>query len=376
MKSPLLFTPGPLTTSRSVKEAMLLDLGSRDRRFIDVVRGIRGRLLALGGAAEPEYTAVLMQGSGTFGIESVLGSAVPRAGKVLVLSNGAYGERIAEIARVLQIDVEVIATDERRPVDPAAAALALARDTKISHVAAVHCETSTGLRNPVEALGRTVREAGRSLVIDAMSSFGAVPLSLPEIGIDYLISSANKCIEGVPGFSFVLARRAALEGASGNARSLSLDLAAQARGLDGNGQFRFTPPTHAILAFNQALDELDGEGGVAGRAARYGKNCDVLTRAMKAMGFRLYLDEAFRSHIITSFYCPDHPRFSFDDFYSRLAARGFVIYPGKVSRADCFRIGTIGRIYPADVEALTAAIAEVLAEMDIPVPLAKERDQA
>lgn len=376
MKSPLLFTPGPLTTSRSVKEAMLLDLGSRDRRFIDVVRGIRGRLLALGGAAEPEYTAVLMQGSGTFGIESVLGSAVPRAGKVLVLSNGAYGERIAEIARVLQIDVEVIATDERRPVDPAAAALALARDTKISHVAAVHCETSTGLRNPVEALGRTVREAGRSLVIDAMSSFGAVPLSLPEIGIDYLISSANKCIEGVPGFSFVLARRAALEGASGNARSLSLDLAAQARGLDGNGQFRFTPPTHAILAFNQALDELDGEGGVAGRAARYGKNCDVLTRAMKAMGFRLYLDEAFRSHIITSFYCPDHPRFSFDDFYSRLAARGFVIYPGKVSRADCFRIGTIGRIYPADVEALAAAIAEVLAEMDIPVPLAKERDEA
>lgn len=376
MKSPLLFTPGPLTTSRSVKEAMLLDLGSRDRRFIDVVRGIRGRLLALGGAAEPEYTAVLMQGSGTFGIESVLGSAVPRAGKVLVLSNGAYGERIAEIARVLQIDVEVIATYERRPVDPAAAALALARDAKISHVAAVHCETSTGLRNPVEALGRTVREAGRSLVIDAMSSFGAVPLSLPEIGIDYLISSANKCIEGVPGFSFVLARRAALEGASGNARSLSLDLAAQARGLDGNGQFRFTPPTHAILAFNQALDELDGEGGVAGRAARYGKNCDVLTRAMKAMGFRLYLDEAFRSHIITSFYCPDHPRFSFDDFYSRLAARGFVIYPGKVSRADCFRIGTIGRIYPADVEALTAAIAEVLAEMDIPVPLAKERDEA
>lgn len=376
MKSPLLFTPGPLTTSRSVKEAMLLDLGSRDRRFIDVVRGIRGRLLALGGAAEPEYTAVLMQGSGTFGIESVLGSAVPRAGKVLVLSNGAYGERIAEIARVLQIDVEVIATDERRPVDPAAAALALARDTKISHVAAVHCETSTGLRNPVEALGRTVREAGRSLVIDAMSSFGAVPLSLPEIGIDYLISSANKCIEGVPGFSFVLARRAALDGASGNARSLSLDLAAQARGLDGNGQFRFTPPTHAILAFNQALDELDGEGGVAGRAARYGKNCDVLTRAMKAMGFRLYLDEAFRSHIITSFYCPDHPRFSFDDFYSRLDARGFVIYPGKVSRADCFRIGTIGRIYPADVEALTAAIAEVLAEMDIPVPLAKERDEA
>jgi 2-aminoethylphosphonate-pyruvate transaminase len=364
----LLFTPGPLTTSRSVKEAMLLDLGSRDRDFVEMVRGIRGRLLALGGAAEPEYTAVLMQGSGTFGVESVLGSVVPRGGRLLVLSNGAYGERIAQIARVLQIDVEVVATDERRAIDPAAAAEALARDMKMSHVAVVHCETSTGLLNPIEAIAARVREAGRSLIVDAMSSFGAVPLSLPEIGVDYLISSANKCIEGVPGFSFVLARRAALEGASGNARSLSLDLAAQARGLDVNGQFRFTPPTHALLAFNQALGELDEEGGVAGRAARYRENCSILVRAMESMGFRLYLEEALRSYIITSFHCPPHPRFSFEDFYGRLSARGFVIYPGKVSRADCFRIGTIGRIHPSDVEALAAAIAEVLAEMDISLP--------
>lgn len=365
----LLFTPGPLTTSRSVKEAMLLDLGSRDRVFIEMVRGIRGRLLALGGAAEPEYTAVLMQGSGTFGVESVLGSVVPRDGTLLVLSNGVYGERIAQIARVLQIDVEVIAGDERRAIDPDAAADALARDAKITHVAAVHCETSTGLLNPIETLGARVREAGRSLIVDAMSSFGAVPLSLPGAFIDYMISSANKCIEGVPGFSLILARRAALEGASGNARSLSLDLAAQARGLDGYGQFRFTPPTHALLAFNQALDELESEGGVEGRAARYSENCGVLTRAMEAMGFRPYLEEALRSYIITSFHCPPRPRFSFDDFYNRLSVRGFVIYPGKVSRADCFRIGTIGRIFPADVEALAAAIAEVLAEMEISVPL-------
>jgi 2-aminoethylphosphonate-pyruvate transaminase len=371
-----LFTPGPLTTSRSVKEAMLLDLGSRDRVFVEMVRGIRSRLLALGGAAEPEYTAVLMQGSGTFGVESVLGSVVPRPGdgRLLVLSNGAYGERIAQIARVLQIDTEVIATPEfeRRAIDPAAAAEALARDSKISHVAAVFCETSTGLLNPIEALGARVREAGRSLIVDAMSSFGAVPLSLPEVGVDYLISSANKCIEGVPGFSFILARRAALEGASGNARSLSLDLAAQARGLDSNGQFRFTPPTHALLAFHQALEELEAEGGVKGRAARYQANCSTLTRAMEAMGFRLYLEGALRSYIITSFYCPAHPRFSFEDFYNRLSARGFVIYPGKVSRADCFRIGTIGRIHPPDVEALAAAIAEVLTEMGIPVPVQNE----
>lgn len=368
----LLFTPGPLTTSRSVKEAMLLDLGSRDRRFIEMVRGIRGKLLALAGVGEPEHTAVLMQGSGTFGVEATLGSVVPRDKKLLVLVNGAYGQRMAEMARVLGIAAEVIEGDERRPIDPGGAAAALARDGRISHVAAVHCETSTGLVNPIKALGACVREAGRSLIVDAMSSFGAVPISMGDVGIDYLISSANKCIEGVPGFSFVLARRAALEAAAGNARSLSLDLAAQARGLDANGQFRFTPPTHALLAFEQALRELEEEGGVPGRAARYRESCEVLVESMKGMGFRLYLEEGFRGYIITSFYCPAHPRFSFDDFYGRLSDRGFVIYPGKVSRADCFRIGSIGRVYPDDMRALVSVVGEVLGEMGIGVPLAGE----
>ena len=199
-----------------------------------------------------------------------------------------------------------------------------------------------------------------------MSSFGAVPIEVAATGSDFLISSANKCIEGVPGFSFVIAKRETLLACEGNARTVSLDLHAQWRGLENDGQFRFTPPTHAILAFEQALQELDDEGGVAGRASRYAANHRALLDGMQAMGFRPYLDPERQNVIITSFHYPTHPNFKFGDFYDRLAKRGFVIYPGKVSQAECFRIGTIGHIFERDVRRLLAAIRTVLDEMGIP----------
>lgn len=362
-KDKVLFTPGPLTTSRTVKQAMLRDLGSRDGAFIAVIRDIRARLLAMAGAGAAGYEAILMQGSGTFAIEAVLVSATPPDGKVLIVVNGAYGKRMAEICRVAGIAYACVECAEDTLPDLDAVEAALDADPAVAMVAVVHCETTTGIMNPVEALGRRVRARGRSYFVDSMSAFGAAPIDLKSCCIDYLVSSANKCVEGVPGFGFVLARRETLLGCEGWARSLSLSILDQWRGLEGNGQFRFTPPTHALLAFHQALLELEQEGGPEGRAARYRRNYEVLVDGMRAMGFREYLRPELQGHIITSFRYPNDPRFSFERFYSLLNDRGFVIYPGKVSNADCFRIGNIGRIFEADVRGLLAAIRETVAEM-------------
>lgn len=369
----LLFTPGPLTTSHTVKEAMLHDAGSWHFEFNAMVASVRARLLRLAGVSrEQGYETVLLQGSGTFGVEAVFQTCVPPAGKVAVLSNGAYGERMIQMLDHARIAHVALRSAENAPADPVALDVLLADDDAITHVAAVHCETTTGILNPVAGLGRVVAKHRRRYVVDAMSSFGALPLSLPGAHVDFLVSSANKCIEGVPGFSFVLCRRAALLECEGIARSLSLDLLAQLKGFEKNGQFRYTPPTHAILAFTRALDELDAEGGPPAREARYRRNHEVLVAGMRALGFRPYLDPAVQSCIITSFHFPADPEFDFDTFYRRLSDKGFVIYPGKLSAADTFRIGSIGRLFEADMRALLAAVQQTLDELDIlvetPVP--------
>src|SRR5262249_28339717 len=296
---------------------MLCDLGSRDAAFVALVRDVRRRLLALGGVASDEYTSVLMQGSGTFAVESVLGSVIPPNGKLLALVNGAYGRRIAQIADVLKIHCTTLTLPEESALDLDMVAQVLTTDSAITHIAAVHCETTSGIINPIEAIGALARVHAKGYIVDAMSSFGAVPIDLQAAAIDYLISSANKCIEGVPGFAFVLARQSALAATEGYARSLSLDLLAQSRELEHSGQFRFTPPTHALLAFHQALIELEGEGGIAGRAARYRANYVALVAGMRELGFREYLAPEDQGYIITSFRYPDDPAFSFGVFYER-----------------------------------------------------------
>jgi 2-aminoethylphosphonate-pyruvate transaminase len=361
----ILFTPGPLTTSRTIKQAMLRDLGSRDMEFIGVVRDIRRRLVALGEASEEAYTTVLMQGSGTFGIESVVSSTIPPDGHMLVIVNGAYGRRIVQMANMLNIPTTALSYEENQLPDMDDLHHALRSDGSITHVAAVHCETTSGIMNPIAVIGGIASEHGKVFLVDAMSSFGAVPVNLAACHIDYLISSSNKCIEGVPGFSFVLARKEALLSTRGYARSLSLDVLAQWEGLEGNGQFRFTPPTHVMLAFHQALQELEAEGGVAGRAERYRANYETLVQGMRAMGFREYVAPEYQGYIITSFLYPTHPHFDFGAWYERLSARGQIIYPGKVSSADCFRIGNIGRIVPRDVQTLLAVIRETLDAMGV-----------
>ena len=362
----LLFTPGPLTTSLSVKQAMLHDAGSWHFEFNAKVKWVREKILEVAGLSQGAgWETILLQGSGTFGVEAVFATCVPPNGKVAVLANGAYGERMALMLQHLRIDHLVLRSPENSPNDPAALDRALAGDKTITHAAIVHCETTTGILNPITDVGRVVKNHRRAYIVDAMSSFAAIPIDFAAAGIDFLISSANKCIEGVPGFSFVVCRRDALLACEGYARCLSLDLLDQLKGFDKNGQFRYTPPTHSLLAFEQAMKELEHEGGVTERGERYRRNQETLMEGMKQLGFRPYLDSAVQSPIITSFYYPDTESFAFDAFYRLLSDKGFIIYPGKISRANTFRIGSIGRIFPSDIDALVSAIDSVLKEMRI-----------
>jgi len=361
---PWLLTPGPLSTSPGVKAAMLHDLGSRDKRFIEINRRMRERLLAIINGA-PDFVCVPLQGSGTFVVEAMLGSFVPPDGKLLVLVNGAYGRRMLRMCDYYRRAYVVEETPEDRPCDPIAVERRLAADPAITHVAVVQCETTSGVLNPVAAVAEVVARHGRRLLIDAMSAFGALPLDAEKILFDAVVASSNKCLEGVPGMGFCLARRSALEATRGNAPSLSLDLHDQWVAMEQNGQWRFTPPVHCILAFDQALAEFETEGGVAGRGGRYRENCRILVDGLRALGFETLLPDAVQAPIIVTVHMPADPQFLFQTFYDRMNERGFVIYPGKLTVADSFRIGCIGRLGAAEMRGALAAVAETLQEMGV-----------
>ena len=355
----LLLTPGPLSTTKTVKAAMHRDWCTWDRDYNDLVQQIRQTLVQLAGAGDT-FTSVLMQGSGTFCVEAALTTAVPTTGKLLVLANGAYGRRMVEIARRSGLDHLSQEGDECAPPDLKRLEAALQSDSSITHVAVVHCETTTGMLNPVEAVGRLVKASGRCLIVDAMSSFGGIPLDWDAIGTDYLISSANKCIQGVPGFGFVIARKSVLATAAGQARSLSLDLHDQWRTMeDHGGKWRFTSPTHVVRAFSQALRELEDEGGIAARHARYTENQRILVEGMARHGFPPLLPVRWQSPIITAFRYPHREHWEFKRFYDALKTRGFVIYPGKVTDQATFRIGNIGDIHAADIHRLIEAVGQI-----------------
>ncbi|MFZ1416122.1 MAG: 2-aminoethylphosphonate--pyruvate transaminase [Defluviicoccus sp.] len=361
---PILLTPGPLTTSATVKQAMLRDWGSRDAAFIALNRRIRERLLDLADAGET-HVCVPVQGSGTFAVEATIGTLVPRDGRLLVLVNGAYGRRMVRIAEVISRAVTSLSWPEDEAVDAQALDRALAADPAITHVAVVHCETTSGILNPLQEVADVCARHRRPLLIDAMSSFGALPIDARVTVFSGLMASANKCLEGVPGVGFALIRREALAATKGNAPSLSLDLYDQWRGLEANGQWRFTPPTHVLAAFDQALDEHAAEGGVVGRGARYRRNHQLLVEGMSALGFAMLVPPPLQAPIIVTFLMPADPRFVFAEFYDRLREKGFAIYPGKLTVAESFRIGCIGRIGEAEIRAALAAIGETMREMDV-----------
>ncbi len=357
MRPYLLLTPGPLTTTDTVKGAMMSDWCTWDKDYNEgIVEVIRRELVHLASSKPEEYTAVLMQGSGTFCVEAAIGSVVRPDDKLLVAANGAYGKRMGQIADYYHINSHVLRFEETQPVNPVRIDEYLTAHPDVTHVSVVHCETTTGVLNPLKEIADVVKKHGKTLIVDAMSSFGGIPVDMAQLGIDFMISSANKCIQGVPGFGFVIARRSLLEQCKGVARSLSLDLYDQWSTMEsGHGKWRFTSPTHVVRAFLQALKELREEGGIEARHARYCENHRVLVEGMRSAGYETLLPDSEQSPIITSFYYPD-AGFDFHAFYNALKEKGYVIYPGKISQADTFRIGNIGDVYPDDFKRLVDII--------------------
>ena len=363
-KDPWLLTPGPLTTSAQTKEAMLHDWGSRDRDFIDTNARVRRRLVEIAGVAGT-HVCVPLQGSGTFAIEATLGTLIPKEAKALVLINGAYGRRMAQILDYAGRDYEVLETSEDTPPDLDFLEAALKADPAITHVLAVHCETTSGIRNPINHIASITAAQERRLIIDAMSAFGALALDGAAVPFDALIASSNKCLEGVPGLGFAIIRTRALEKCQGNAHALSLDLYDQWEAMEKNGQWRFTPPTHVIAALDRALDQFEAEGGVEGRHRRYLANCKILVDGMRALGFETLLPDDLQAPIIVTFKMPADPAFRFQDFYDALNRRGYVIYPGKLTVVPSFRIGCIGHIGEAEMQGALDAITDTMREMGI-----------
>lgn len=359
MKPYILLTPGPLTTSQTVKEAMLTDWCTWDEDYnLHIVEEIRKSLVSLATQHTGDYTSILLQGSGTYCVEAVIGSVIKPGDKLLILSNGAYGDRMGNIAEYHGISYDMLAFDETEQVSVSYVDDYLSHNAEITHVAVVHCETTTGVLNPLKEIAHLVKMYGKKLIVDAMSSFGGVPLDVHELGIDFLISSANKCIQGVPGFGFIIARRSELLHCKGVSKSLSLNIYDQWEAMEkGHGKWRFTSPTHVVRAFKQAMDELAEEGGVEVRHNRYCENHRVLVDGMRSLGFQTLLPDEIQSPVITSFLYP-HADFNFKTFYTQLKERGFVIYPGKISQADTFRIGNIGDVHPEDFRQLIEIIRE------------------
>ena len=364
MNSPILLTPGPLTTSPETKAAMQLDWGSWDSAFNALTASVCRDLVAIVNAQE-DHVCIPLQGSGTFAVEAALGTFVPKNAKVLVPDNGSYCKRIARILGCLGREAIVLAHGEQEAADPARIESALRADPAITHVAQVHCETSTGILNPLPQIAAVVAKCGRGLIIDAMSSYGAIPIDAQHLQFDALIAASGKCLEGVPGMGFVIGRRAALERSGGNSGSLALDLLDQWQYMQKTGQWRFTPPTHVVAALRAAIDQYQAQGAQPARLARYTRNYTALVSGMRKLGLETFLPDSLQTPIIVTFHAPPDPRYDFTVFYNRVRDRGFVLYPGKLTTVDTFRVGCIGAIDADTMEKAVEAVAGALYEMGI-----------
>ncbi|MBD9607720.1 2-aminoethylphosphonate-pyruvate transaminase [Pseudomonas sp. PvR086] len=361
---PILLTPGPLTTSQRTRQAMMVDWGSWDDRFNQLTASLCEKLLVIINAGDSHH-CVPLQGSGTFAVEAAIGTLVPRDGKVLVLINGAYGKRLAKICEVLGRSFNTFETAEDEPTTAVDVDRLLRADASITHVALIHCETSTGILNPLAEIAHVIEQHGKRLIIDAMSSFGALPIDAQQVPFDALIAASGKCLEGVPGMGFVFARKEALANAAGNSHSLAMDLFDQHTYMAKTGQWRFTPPTHVVAALHEALLQYHEEGGLPARHQRYANNCQVLLDDMAKLGLRSFLPAAIQAPIIVTFHAPKDPRYQFKEFYERVKSKGFILYPGKLTQVETFRVGCIGHVNQAEMHAAVAAVAEVLREMEV-----------
>ena len=367
MNDPILLTPGPLTTSARTKRAMLRDWGSWDADFIAVTARVRSRLLDIV-HGQGTHTVVPLQGSGTFSVEAAVATIVPpgeTGGHVLVLDNGAYCKRAAKLTWMMGRRASVLGFGEQEAVSAAALNERLIQDATITHVVLIHCETGTGVLNPLAEVAAVCQRHGKGLIVDAMSSFGALPIDAREIHFDALVAASGKCLEGVPGMGFVVIRQAVLAGCLGHSQSLAMDLHDQQVYMERTGQWRFTPPTHVLVALDEAIAQHIEQGGQPARLARYQANCNTLIEGMAALGFKPFLAPEVQAPVIVTFHAPADTAYDFKRFYDAVKARGFILYPGKLTEIETFRVGCIGAITPDDMRRAVAAVAGALSDLGI-----------
>ena len=366
----ILLTPGPLTTTLRTKLAMLRDWGSWDASFNAVTARVRSSLLDIV-HGQDSHVLVPLQGSGTFSVEAAVATLVPpneQGGHVLVLDNGAYCKRAARITSMMGRRCTTMSFDEASPVDPHALAQRLQEDASITHVVLIHCETGAGVLNPLQAVADVCARFERGLIVDAMSSFAALEIDARKTRFDALIAASGKCLEGVPGMGFVFIRQAVLEGCAGRSQSLAMDLYDQYVYMEKTGQWRFTPPTHVVVALHEAIAQFEAEGGQSARLARYTLNYQTLVTGMAALGFKPFLDPAVQAPIIVTFHAPQHPAYEFKRFYDTAKHYGFLLYPGKLTQVETFRVGCIGAIGPVEMRQAVDAVAQTQRDMGISQP--------
>jgi 2-aminoethylphosphonate-pyruvate transaminase len=368
-RDPILLTPGPLTTTLTTKAAMLRDWGSWDASFNAVTARVRERLTAIINGRDT-HVCVPMQGSGTFSVEGAVNTLVPRDGHVLVLINGAYGKRLARLTEMMGRRLSVFETADDVQTTAADVARLLDADASMTHVGLIHCETSTGILNPLPEIADVVAKRGRSLIVDAMSSFGAIPIDAKKIPFDALIAASGKCIEGPPGMGFVFARKTVLERCAGRSTSLALDLYDQWTYMERTTQWRYTPPTHVVVAVDAALEQYIEAGGQPARYRRYAANCETLISGMTEMGFKVFLDPRIQAPIIVTFHAPADPKYAFKPFYDEVRSRGFILYPGKLTQLETFRVGCIGAIGPEEMRQAVNAVRDSLRALGISTGIA------
>jgi 2-aminoethylphosphonate-pyruvate transaminase len=360
----VLLTPGPLTTSLRTKLAMLKDWGSWDSDFIAITARVRQSLLDIVHGHD-SHVVVPLQGSGTFSVEAAVATVVPRDGHVLVLDNGAYCKRAAKLSHLMGRRTTVVPFAEDAAISPEVLQTHLLADKSITHVVMIHCETGAGVLNPLQAVADVCQAHGKGLIVDAMSSFAALEIDARKVHFDALVAASGKCLEGVPGMGFVFIRKAILPQCEGNNCSLAMDLYDQYIYMEKTGQWRFTPPTHVLVALNEAIEQFEEEGGQTARLKRYQSNCSTLVDGMAALGFKPFLDPAIQAPIIVTFHVPADPRYQFKTFYDIAKKNGFILYPGKLTQVETFRVGCIGAIGPVEMAQAVHAIALTLKEMGI-----------
>ena len=360
----VLLTPGPLTTSLRTKLAMLKDWGSWDSDFIAITARVRQSLLDIVHGHD-SHVVVPQQGSGTFSVEAAVATVVPRNGHVLVLDNGAYCKRAAKLTHLMGRRTTVVPFAEDAAISPEVLQTHLLADKSITHVVMIHCETGAGVLNPLQAVADVCHAHGKGLIVDAMSSFAALEIDARKVHFDALVAASGKCLEGVPGMGFVFIRKAILPQCEGNNSSLAMDLHDQYIYMEKTGQWRFTPPTHVLVALNEAIAQFEEEGGQTARLKRYQSNCSTLVDGMAALGFKPFLDPAIQAPIIVTFHAPADPRYQFKTFYDIAKKNGFILYPGKLTQVETFRVGCIGAIGPAEMAQAVHAVALTLKEMGI-----------